>query len=128
MTKVFKFLRLTRHASIGQDDGRNEDLTQAYNTLICRAQKPLTGDRRFQTWKYQFQIYTDSTSGILRCKGRLANASILVEAKFPIILDKEHAITHLIVKQCHEKSRHSGIYNTLAGRLELTTGWCKDGN
>ena len=114
MTNVFKFIRLLKHPGATPElkEESTDDYNHAYGELIHIAQKPLIKDRRFQTWKYQFEIFSDS-SGVLRCKGRLANADIANDTKFPIILDKGHAITRLIVKECHEKCRHGGVNSTL---------------
>jgi len=57
--------------------------------------------------------------GILRCNGRLCYADCLPwESRFPIILPKDHHITKLIIKECHEQTLHGGTNKVLA---ELST-------
>ena len=52
--------------------------------------------------------------GLLRCQGRLKHAELDQEGREPLILPKEHPLTNIIVKSCHEKLLHSGLRATLA--------------
>ena len=51
---------------------------------------------------------------VLRCKGRLGNSDLSVEAKSPIILPKDHKLTELICLECHKTVHHNGLRATLA--------------
>ena len=54
------------------------------------------------------------TSGLLRYQLRLDNAPHLsYEVKNPIVLDKSHLLTELIVREMHSKVLHLGIHATL---------------
>ena len=67
--------------------------------------------------QYQLGTFTDE-SGILRCRGRLANADLPYESKFPALLPREKHLTHLIIRDCHTRVMHNGVKETL---LELRT-------
>ena len=52
--------------------------------------------------------------GILRCKGRLGNADLPYDTKFPILLPPEDYFTTLVILDCHRKLFHSGVSHTLS--------------
>ena len=59
--------------------------------------------------------------GALRCDGRLKFADCLPwEARYPIILPRNHQITKLIIKDSHEKNQHGGTNQVLA---QLSSGF-----
>ena len=60
-----------------------------------------------------FGLYEDS-SGVLRCKGRIANADVPHETKFPALLPKNHYLSTLLVRDAHERVHHNRVEATLA--------------
>ncbi|XP_014212664.1 uncharacterized protein LOC106642401 [Copidosoma floridanum] len=52
-------------------------------------------------------------NGLLRVGGRLRNAQISDEQKYPILLPSYHHITDLIIRQTHQSLLHAGIQSTL---------------
>ena len=60
----------------------------------------------------QLNIFEDE-KGILRVKGRLNNANVPWETKAPIVLDKNHRLTYLLVLYYHLKVYHNGVKQTL---------------
>ena len=50
--------------------------------------------------------------GIIRVGGRLKNAQISFDKRHPILLPKDHHVTTLIIRHCHERVRHQGRYLT----------------
>eukprot|EP00731_Ephydatia_muelleri_P004127 Em0002g303a len=100
------------------------DISKAKAYWIKFAQVALEKDRRFSTWKQQFNLVLDENR-IWRCKGRLANADITDSAKYPILLDSSHHLTYLIVRRCHERAFHNGMKETqteLRGRFWIVKG------
>ena len=89
-----------------------DDISKAEAYWIKLAQVALKEDRRFSTWKQQFDLVLEDNR-IWRCKRRLANANITDSAKYPILLDSSHYLTYLIVQRCHERVLHNGIKETL---------------
>jgi hypothetical protein len=52
--------------------------------------------------------------GIIVCRGRMANAAIPDNAKFPKLLPKNGLFTQLVLQHFHARSGHSGVSQTLA--------------
>lgn len=63
-------------------------------------------------WEREFGLYKDER-GIVRCGGRLSNADLTQTQKHPAILDTDHFVTTLIVKDSHERVKHNGVKSTL---------------
>ncbi|XP_060588887.1 uncharacterized protein LOC132744251 [Ruditapes philippinarum] len=57
------------------------------------------------------RLYLDQ-DGYVRCGGRIHNAPIDENTKFPILLPAKHPLTRLIILDAHEKQLHSGISAT----------------
>ncbi|XP_044183283.1 uncharacterized protein LOC122963962 [Acropora millepora] len=76
-------------------------------------QQAVVESPRFESLKYQLGLYTDD-NGLLRCKGRLQNATIPFNAKYPILLPADHYLTALIIHDCHKRVLHNGSRETLA--------------
>ena len=97
---VLKFIELLKSHSDGVQKPslklNVDDISKAEAYWIKFAQVALEEDRRFSTWKQQFNLVLDENR-IWRCKGRLANANITDSAKYPILLDLSHHLTYLIV-------------------------------
>ena len=49
----------------------------------------------------------------MRCTGRLAKAELPTSVKHPILLEKDHHITSLIVEDSHKRVMHGGVKSTL---------------
>ena len=47
--------------------------------------------------------------GVLKCKGRLSNADLEIEAREPMILPREHYLTELIIRDYHNRVHHCGL-------------------
>ena len=73
----------------------------------------LQNDARFPSWKAQLGLTLDN-SGVWRCVGRMMNANLSLSAQTPILLDKNHHLTKLIVMDAHRRVMHNGIQETLA--------------
>ena len=50
----------------------------------------------------------------VRVAGRLQNASLSFDTKYPILLPNYHPVTDLLLMNCHEKEGHLGTNNILA--------------
>lgn len=65
----------------------------------------------------QFGLFL-SEDRLIRCKGRITNASLPDSSKTPILLPAKHAFVNLLVKQTHNLVKHSGINATLTALRE----------
>lgn len=88
------------------------DLSEAERYWLRESQFSLMSNERYSAWKQQFRLFTDQ-SGLLRCRGRLANANIPYERRHPVLLSPTHHLTTLIVEECHKQVKHNGVKETL---------------
>ena len=61
----------------------------------------------------QLRLFMDN-SDHLRCGGRIHNAPVDSDTKFPILLPKHHPFTKLIVLAVHKEQLHAGVAGTVA--------------
>ena len=76
------------------------------------AQSSVQEMKKFGRWTDQFGLFQDS-SGLWRCGGRLHNSDAPPTTVHPVLLNKEHHLTILIVRECHKRVMHSGVKATL---------------
>ena len=60
----------------------------------------------------QFGLFLDGDH-VLRCRGRLNNASVNLGSKNPILLPNKSRFVELLICEIHRKVKHSGIRDTL---------------
>ena len=108
---ILKFARLLKVKTRGNSESVN-DLLEVERYWLRESQFSLLSNERYSAWKQQFRLFTDR-SGLLRCQGRLANADIPYETRYPVLLSPTHHLTTLIVKECHEQVKHNGVKETL---------------
>ena len=108
---ILKFARLLKVKTRGNSESVN-DLLEAERYWLRESQFSLLSNERYSAWKQQFRLFTDR-SGLLRCQGRLANADIPYETRYPVLLSPTHHLTTLIVKECHEQVKRNGVKETL---------------
>jgi len=65
----------------------------------------------------QFGLFLDGER-VLKCKGRLNNASIDVGSKNPILLPSKHRFVELLIRETHNRAKHTGIRDTLSAVRE----------
>ena len=53
-------------------------------------------------------------SGVFRTGGRISEAPIALEAKFPMIVPPKHHVTQLLIHALHQKLAHAGQGRILA--------------
>lgn len=118
---VLRFVqRMKSNTEIGNNQSRKqlnvpqltEEIEEAETLWLREMQALLPGYSKYNEWKRQFGTFTDE-NGIIRCGGRLENASIPASAKHPVLLDPRQHLTLLIVRHCHERVKHSGVKGTL---------------
>ena len=89
-----------------------EELDQARELWIKEVQRTVLEDKTFDQVKVSLSLFTDD-KGILRCGGRLKNAPIPFNARFPIFLPRLSHFTDLVISECHLKVLHNGVRETL---------------
>lgn len=101
-----------------------EELTKVSQAWICSCQQTTFADefvnlqprnvkaRRLPLVR-QLRLFLHDNS-IIRCGGRIHNAPLDNNTKFPALLPKEHPLTKLIVHAVHKQQLHTGINSTVA--------------
>ena len=90
----------------------SDELDSAEILLLKRIQKDIPIQKNKQL-EYQLGVFTDE-HGVIRCRGRIARADVPYEFKFPALLPRDHHVTELIIRNCHEQVYHDGVNETLA--------------
>lgn len=99
--------KLLRNTEISQ-----EDVITAEKLWIRDAQREMEQQKNWKDLQKQLSLFKDE-EGIIRSRERLAHSLLPVEAKFPILLPREHYLTRLIVEHCHREVQHGGVKETL---------------
>ena len=130
---VIKFINKLKNRTLENRKEEMEDLTttelkDAENLWIHSVQVPsFTDELSFLTRRDskstppirvpQLGLFLDD-DGNIRCKGRIANASLSSSARTPILLPAKHAFTNLTIRNIHNLVKHSGIRDTLTNLRE----------
>ena len=86
-------------------------LVEAKQLWITEVQKEFSSPKHKQL-KKNLRVFTDS-HGILRCRGRLGNAPLPFDTKYPILIPHDSRLAELIVLDCHETVGHNKTKDTL---------------
>ncbi len=113
---IFRFVanlkRSLRKEPLVLDDLQQTEIDQAEECWLKEEQGLLLEDKTFGQVRQSLQLFLDG-SGIIRCGGRLKNAPISEDTRYPILLPRHSHFTYLVVKDCHERVMHNGIGDTL---------------
>ena len=60
----------------------------------------------------QLRLFLDKSEH-LRCGGRIHNAPVNSDTKFPLLLPKDHLLTRMIVYATHKEQLHAGVTSTV---------------
>ena len=60
----------------------------------------------------QLGLFHDE-DGIVWCRGHIGNADLQYQCKFPAFLPRDHHLTMIIIRQCHQNVLHNGLKSTL---------------
>ena len=103
--------RKNEKKELTDEDLKQEETERARELWIREVQGSVLDDEKFDQVKVSLSLYKDD-KGILRCGGRLKNAPIPFNARFPIFLRRSH-FTNLVINECHLKVLHNGVRETL---------------
>lgn len=90
-----------------------EEIGNAELKRLRRVQKELKSQANYSQLERAFGLYKDSC-GVLRYNGRIANADLPHETRFPALLPKNHYLSALLVRDAHERVHHNKVEATLA--------------
>ena len=78
------------------------------------SQEELINSDKFENLKNSLRL-TEDEIGLYRCTATISqNSSIPYETRNPIILNRNHVLTKLIVEDCHYRIKHNGERHTLS--------------
>ena len=89
-----------------------EELEHSRIMWIKESQKIIKVSKKFKDLKHSLNLYEDDL-GLLRCRGRLGNAPVPYETKYPILLTKDSYLCELLIWDAHKSVGHNGIRETL---------------
>ena len=72
----------------------------------------IVAEENFANLKHQLSLFED-TDGLWRCDGRLENAEMNFNQKYPYIIKRKNEFTELVIRSCHKNVMHNGINETL---------------
>ena len=101
-----------------------EEIKAVETLWLFDAQKGFRSLESFKKVEQSLGVYVDD-DGLFRCRGRLGNAPVAEESKFPILLPRDGYVTDLIVRNCHQQVLHSGVndaLNEIRSRFWITRG------
>ncbi|XP_068670957.1 uncharacterized protein [Montipora foliosa] len=112
MRFVSNLKRKNEKKELTDEDLKQEEIERARELWIREVQGSVLDDEKFDQVKVSLSLYKDD-KGILRCGGRLKNAPIPFNARFPIFLPRSSHFTNLVINECHLKVLHNGVRETL---------------
>ena len=104
--------RFKNRRNVHSDTLTRVQLTEAELLWVKDAQRSMTRENEFESYKRQFNLFEDD-KGVWRCKGRLSNVEVPYAVKNPILIPRSHPLTTLLVREAHQRVFHDGIRETL---------------
>ena len=75
-------------------------------------QKEVRANPEFKQTERALGLYDDER-GILRARGRIEHAPLPYTTRYPAILPRDHYVTNMIIRKCHNNVMHNGVTETL---------------
>lgn len=88
------------------------EIDESEKLWIRELQKPFSY-QKLEDLNKHLGLFTDE-NGIIRCKGRLSRSTLNAEAKYPVLIPRDHHVSTLIVRHCHNRVMHNGPKETLS--------------
>ena len=88
------------------------ETSEALTMWIRHSQGLYENRKGFEQTRYALRLFKDS-QGIWRCNGRLQNAELRYDSRYPILLDPEATLTTLLIRRAHDEVFHNGTPETL---------------
>ena len=104
--------RFKKRQTHDDDSLTAEELLDAELKWMIDCQQNLKQQTSFNSLKRQLNLFLDP-QGLWRCGGRLSNADLPYSTKYPVLQQRDHPVTSLIVKDAHQRVFHDGVRETL---------------
>ena len=89
-----------------------KELSKAEQLWMKECQRHIQGTRNYVNLQRELKLFEDH-KGIIHCRGRLANAELPYDTKYPIFLPREKYSVVLMVLAAHERVFHGKTNQTL---------------
>ena len=89
-----------------------DELRSAKHKLLESAQSEVEKSPNYKQLVVTLSLVKQD--GLIRCTGRLGRSDLEESAKKPILLPKDHWLTHLLIQEAHQSILHGGVRETLA--------------
>lgn len=106
-------VKLLKEGTVCHGEVTEEEIAHTELQWLRSVPKNLKSQVNYGHLEHEFDLYEDE-NGIMRCKGRIANADLPYETRFPVLLPRDHHISMLLVRQAQERIHHSKVAATLA--------------
>ena len=103
-----KFCLLKNRDELKYGEVSAEEVQAAERLWIRSIQESLSNERNYDQLHAQLGLFRDE-DGIVRCRGRIGNADLQYQSKFPAFLPRNHHLTTIIIHQCHQNVFHNGL-------------------
>ena len=105
--------KILKEGTVCHEEVTEAEIAHAEVLWLRSVQRNLKSLTNYSHLEHEFGLYEDE-NGVVRCKGRIANADLPHETMFPALLPRNHHISTLLVRQVHEKVHHSKVVATLS--------------
>ena len=123
--QVMKFCEIMLAKVRRSNNNSKCDNVKAAETMwLLVSQRSLPTEKNFTQIRSQFGLF-QGDDHLWRCRGRLQNTSLPISTIHPILRDKKHHVTTLIIRSAHKKVMHCGVKATLTelrARFWIVTG------
>ena len=89
-----------------------DDVNEAKQFWIKSLQKDIIKNKDYEQWKIQLNLFIDN-DGLVRCKGRIGEAPLPYDTRYPIFLTKDCRFSELLIHQAHAAVGHNGCRDIL---------------
>jgi len=87
------------------------ELLVSTDLLVSSCQRDIITSANFNQLQQNLRLYADE-KGLLRCRGRIENATLPFDTKFPLFIPKcKFAV--LLIRAAHENVKHNGLKETI---------------
>lgn len=111
------------HIPMEEDDSHDKQVEEIKKLQAQYFPQEVAGEET--SLKRNLGTFIDENDGLLRCKGRLDNAMVPYDTKYPILIPKDCTFTNKIIQKIHEENLHVGVsqtLNTLRGKYWIPQG------
>lgn len=105
--------KILKEGTVCHEEVTEAEIAHAEVLWLRSVQRNLKSLTNYSHLEHEFGLYEDE-NGVVRCKGRIANADLPHETRFPALLPRNNHISTLLVRQAHEKVHHSKVVATLS--------------